>query len=292
LLTALARSPDARFRTAKEMHRALEAYAQGAGMFLSPVATAELVEEVLGPRLVDSGPSSNSNLPGPVDVPAEAPAVPVADPDALLHDDERATLRRVGGMQLLTLRGALDERFDPRPLMRKLHGELLVDTAGVERVTSFGIRSLLTLWTETRASVRALYHVRCSVPFVSQVLMIRGVLGGGNMGFGDGFGPSPLDLFLPRRNYRYYGWFAPPPRMSLPEAIFGRDAGEKQQARKRLADQLPLRPLVRFLYLYLWKWGFLDGRAGFNYCVLMAFYDYLIQLKVIEQRQLNVEARA
>jgi hypothetical protein len=47
-----------------------------------------------------------------------------------------------------------------------------------------------------------------------------GVLGGGNMGFGDGFGPSPLDLFLPRRNYRYYGWFAPPPRMSLPEAIF------------------------------------------------------------------------
>jgi len=47
-----------------------------------------------------------------------------------------------------------------------------------------------------------------------------GVLGGGNMGFGGGFGPSPLDLFLPRRNYRYYGWFAPPPRMSLPEAIF------------------------------------------------------------------------
>ena len=79
---------------------------------------------------------------------------------------------------------------------------------------------------------------------------------------------------------------------SLPEAIFGRDAGEKQQARKRLADQLPLRPLVRFLYLYLWKWGFLDGRAGFTYCALMAFYDYLIQLKVIEQRQLNVEARA
>ena len=47
-----------------------------------------------------------------------------------------------------------------------------------------------------------------------------GMLGGGNMGFGYGFGPSPLDLFLPRPYYGYYGWFAPPPRMSLPEAIF------------------------------------------------------------------------
>lgn len=72
---------------------------------------------------------------------------------------------------------------------------------------------------------------------------------------------------------------------SLPEAIVSRDAGEKQQARKRLADHLPLRPLVRFLFLYVWKWGFLDGRAGFDYCMLMAFYDYLIRLKVIEHRQ-------
>jgi glycosyltransferase involved in cell wall biosynthesis len=72
---------------------------------------------------------------------------------------------------------------------------------------------------------------------------------------------------------------------SVPDALFGRDAGDKQQARKRLADHLPLRPLVRFLYLFVWKWGFLDGRAGFDYCTLMAFYDYLIRLKVIEHRQ-------
>jgi len=68
---------------------------------------------------------------------------------------------------------------------------------------------------------------------------------------------------------------------SLPEAIFGRDACLKQQARKQMADHVPLRPLVRFLYLYVWKWGFLDGRAGFHYCMLMAFYDYLIRLKSI-----------
>jgi len=60
---------------------------------------------------------------------------------------------------------------------------------------------------------------------------------------------------------------------------------KKKQALKRCADFLPFRPLVRFLYLYGWKWGFLDGRAGFDYSILMAFYDYLIALKVRELRQ-------
>jgi hypothetical protein len=36
-----------------------------------------------------------------------------------------------------------------------------------------------------------------------------------------GFGPSPLDFLFPRRfGFYSYGWFEPPPRMSLPEAIF------------------------------------------------------------------------
>ena len=61
--------------------------------------------------------------------------------------------------------------------------------------------------------------------------------------------------------------------VSLPEAC------------KRLAAHLPLRPLVRFLYLYIWKRGFLDGRPGFHYCILMAFYDYLVTLKLITTRR-------
>lgn len=44
--------------------------------------------------------------------------------------------------------------------------------------------------------------------------------------FGDsvyygGYGPSPLDFLFPRPfGFYSYGWFEPPPRMSLPEAIF------------------------------------------------------------------------
>lgn len=60
---------------------------------------------------------------------------------------------------------------------------------------------------------------------------------------------------------------------------------KKKQAFKRCADFLPFRPLVRFMYLYVWKWGMLDGRPGFEYSVLMAIYDYLIKLKVGELRQ-------
>ena len=47
----------------------------------------------------------------------------------------------------------------------------------------------------------------------------EGGFGGGPLGgFGYGYGYSPLDLFFPRPFGFYgYGWFEPPPRMSLPE---------------------------------------------------------------------------
>ena len=43
-----------------------------------------------------------------------------------------------------------------------------------------------------------------------------------------------------------------------------------------------MRPLVRFIYMYFFLGGCLDGRAGFTWCVLQAFYEYLILLKVWE----------
>ncbi len=51
---------------------------------------------------------------------------------------------------------------------------------------------------------------------------------------------------------------------------------------KRLWVRLPCRPLARFAAFYLLRRGFLDGRAGFRYGVLMAFYEYLIGLKLRE----------
>ena len=61
--------------------------------------------------------------------------------------------------------------------------------------------------------------------------------------------------------------------------VFGRDATARRRSLRNLARRVPFRPLLRFGYHYFWKWGFLDGRAGFAYSVLMAYYEALIVLK-------------
>ena len=60
------------------------------------------------------------------------------------------------------------------------------------------------------------------------------------------------------------------------------DAVRRRRAMKQLAFHLPFRPACRFFYLYFLKRGFLDGRPGFHYCRLLAFYEYLVSLKIQE----------
>ena len=55
-------------------------------------------------------------------------------------------------------------------------------------------------------------------------------------------------------------------------------------ALKELSFRLPMRPLLRFTYMYIGKRGFLDGRPGLAYCSLLAFYELMIVLKAEELR--------
>ena len=64
--------------------------------------------------------------------------------------------------------------------------------------------------------------------------------------------------------------------------LWGKSEVERRRALKNLSLRLPLRPVLRFVYMYVGLKGFLDGRAGFTWCVLQAFYEYLILLKVWE----------
>lgn len=59
---------------------------------------------------------------------------------------------------------------------------------------------------------------------------------------------------------------------------------DRKRTLKRLHAKLPGRWLFKFLYLFVWKRGFLDGYPGFVYCVLQGFYDFLITAKVAEIR--------
>lgn len=60
------------------------------------------------------------------------------------------------------------------------------------------------------------------------------------------------------------------------------ERGERRRTIKALYYRLPLRPVVKFLVMYIGKRGFLDGRAGFLYSVLIGFYELLIVLKTEE----------
>jgi len=56
-------------------------------------------------------------------------------------------------------------------------------------------------------------------------------------------------------------------------------------ALKRLSFRMPARPVANFLYRYLLRAGFLDGREGLSYCTLQAVYEYMICCKVKELRR-------
>lgn len=66
--------------------------------------------------------------------------------------------------------------------------------------------------------------------------------------------------------------------------VWGRSEVERRRALKDLSLRLPLRPLVRWLYMVFVLGGWMDGRAGMAWCTLQAFYEYLIVLKVREMQ--------
>ncbi|MBD2663653.1 glycosyltransferase family 2 protein [Richelia sinica] len=68
--------------------------------------------------------------------------------------------------------------------------------------------------------------------------------------------------------------------------FFGKSEVEKRRALKDLSLRLPGRPLLRFLYMYFFLGGCLDGRAGLAWCTLQTFYEYLILLKAWEMKHL------
>lgn len=97
-----------------------------------------------------------------------------------------------------------------------------------------------------------------------------------------------LDQFIERHN-RYSTWDA---RMrtllrgevrveSIPARLFGSPV-ERKRFLKRIWVRLPGRPLLRFLYMYVLRLGFLDGRAGFIYAVFKAIQEFHINCKMAE----------
>ncbi|HEX2970863.1 MAG TPA: glycosyltransferase, partial [Tepidisphaeraceae bacterium] len=50
----------------------------------------------------------------------------------------------------------------------------------------------------------------------------------------------------------------------------------------KIWPRVPFRSLARFIYMYLLRFGFLDGRAGFHLCIILAVYEHQITVKLDE----------
>jgi glycosyltransferase involved in cell wall biosynthesis len=77
----------------------------------------------------------------------------------------------------------------------------------------------------------------------------------------------------------------PPKTSSLTRRLFAADALVRRRALKILGQHLPARGVLRFIYQYLLRRGFLDGRAGFSYCILLSRYEHWIAAEIRRQRR-------
>ena len=95
-----------------------------------------------------------------------------------------------------------------------------------------------------------------------------------------------IEVFIEKHN-RYSNWEA---RVAMEGRLNAREnfAHEHVDLRRRLkslSQRLPFRPLLRFLYIYIWQKGFLDGRDGYYFARLHATYEFLSVAKTYELRR-------
>jgi glycosyltransferase involved in cell wall biosynthesis len=64
--------------------------------------------------------------------------------------------------------------------------------------------------------------------------------------------------------------------------LWNKDPMVRRRTMKNWSYFLVGRGLWRFLHQYVLKLGFLDGAAGFHYCMMIAMYEYWIELKMRE----------
>jgi glycosyltransferase involved in cell wall biosynthesis len=75
---------------------------------------------------------------------------------------------------------------------------------------------------------------------------------------------------------------------AVPPSLFGYPE-ERRMALRRIYYQLPLRPAMYFVYRYILRLGFLDGRVGFRYALLYSVFLYWIDLKREEFASTGIE---
>lgn len=66
--------------------------------------------------------------------------------------------------------------------------------------------------------------------------------------------------------------------------VFSAHGSRRNKALKPLVSRVPGWPLIRFCMTYVLCLGFLEGRPGFVYCANLAYYEFLIRIKMREEK--------
>lgn len=104
-----------------------------------------------------------------------------------------------------------------------------------------------------------------------------------------------LEAFVARHNR--YSSLEAAARLKAQEAIEKRSTigwnmlvspvQRKRVLRERVWPSIPAKPLALFLYMYVLRQGFRDGRAGLALCVFHAWQEFMVGLKLVELRRLS-----
>ncbi|HEY5752845.1 MAG TPA: glycosyltransferase family 2 protein [Chthoniobacterales bacterium] len=96
-----------------------------------------------------------------------------------------------------------------------------------------------------------------------------------------------VDVFVEKHN-RYSNWEA---RVAMDRYLGGSShllqsgAVGLRRTLKKVSQKLPFRPFLRFLFIYGWQRGFLDGIEGYYFARLHATYEFLCVAKTEELKR-------
>jgi glycosyltransferase involved in cell wall biosynthesis len=66
---------------------------------------------------------------------------------------------------------------------------------------------------------------------------------------------------------------------------FGNALERRRWIKHHVYPRLPAKWLFRFLFMYVLRFGFLDGLTGLRFCMFISAYELLVALKIIEIRK-------
>lgn len=72
--------------------------------------------------------------------------------------------------------------------------------------------------------------------------------------------------------------------------VLERGVAVRRWLKRHVQPRLPFAAMWRFLYMYVWKLGVLDGATGLRFCLFISTYDFFISLKKLELEHSKVAA--